>query len=307
MAVNTTCECRNSISVTKTRVTGKVHFRHPTPSTSSRTISFICSRGCPYNCLFCSKLHQKPYRFLGTSNILNQLRYLVKELKIEWVEFVDEIFTLKRSRIVELCQAILDDGLIFEWGCGTRADRVDEELLRLMKIAGCRKIGFGVESGVESVRYRINKKVSNLKILDAISMCQSLQIKTQTCFIFGHPCETLAEMRQTVHFARNLGSNYPSFGRMIPIPGSELFELAKLNGEIDPDIWRRFMHGDSELPIYTPKGVSPEDVNRIFQTAWFSVYFWPKNLWINRDIFLSWQYFQRAGKAFWDFACSRGF
>jgi radical SAM superfamily enzyme YgiQ (UPF0313 family) len=114
-------------------------------------------------------------------------------------------------------------------------------------------------------------------------------------------------MKETVRFARNLGANYPSFSRMMPFPGSEVFEQAKLNGEVTSDVWKDFMLGHGPLPLYTPKGVTLEQVYRIFRRSWFEVYFWPPNMWNNRDVLMSTDYIRRAAKAFRDFALSRDY
>jgi anaerobic magnesium-protoporphyrin IX monomethyl ester cyclase len=281
--------------------------RYYSPSTHLRTISFITSRGCPYDCIYCSKVDRIRVRSLSVENTVDQLEWLVKGLGIEWVEFVDEVFTLNRTRVVELCNAIIKRGLNFQWGCGSRADRIDEDLLVVMKKAGCRKIGFGIESGVERIRYLDRKRITNEQMKNAVSLCKGHGIKTQACFIFGHPTETLDEMKETVRFARNLGANYPSFSRMMPFPGSEVFEQAKLNGEVTPDVWKDFMLGHGPLPLYTPKGVTLEQVYRIFRRSWFEVYFWPPNMWNNRDVLMSTDYIRRAAKAFRDFALSRDY
>jgi len=80
--------------------------KYYSPSTNLKTISFISSRGCPYNCVYCSKLQRVRYRHLSTDKILDQLEVLVREYGMQWIEFVDEIFTLDRNRVVELCQGI---------------------------------------------------------------------------------------------------------------------------------------------------------------------------------------------------------
>lgn len=279
--------------------------RYYSPSTSRKAISCISSRGCPYNCLFCSKLHQKKYRYLSCDTLMDHLHFLVGDLGVEWVEFVDEIFTLRRERIVELCNAIIDSELDFEWGCGTRVDKLDEDLLLLMKEAGCHKIGFGVETGSERVRDVVHKRVSDEQIYNAVRLCRKHKIQTQTCFIFGHPTETLKEMLKTIRFAQKLRSNYPAFSLMIPIPGSELFELAKSEGKTDPDVWTSFMLGRSSIPIYSPNGVSPKVIKAIFRLAWFSIYLYPASLWDNRKLFFNRKYFVQSVKAFLDFGVSR--
>lgn len=281
--------------------------RYYSPSTHQKTLSFITSRGCPYDCIYCSKVERMRVRNLGVENMMDQLEWIIRGLGVGWVEFVDEVFTLDRKRVTEICEAILRRGLRFQWGCGSRADRIDRELLILMQRAGCRKMGFGIESGVERVRYLDRKRINDDQIRNAVQLCRDLGIKTQACFIFGHPTETLDEMKATVKYARKLGANYPSFSKMMPFPGSELFERATADGEVKPDVWTDFMLGRGPLPLYAPGGVTQEQIGRIFRRAWFQVYFWPSNLWRNRDVLLSTHYIRRAARAFRDFALSRDY
>ena len=272
--------------------------KYYSPNTSLRTISFIASRGCPYNCVYCSRLQKKAFRCLSVSKTIDQLETLVREHRVQWVEFVDEIFTLQRQRVIELCHAILQRGLDFQWGCGTRADKLDEDLIKSMKEAGCRKIGFGFETGVERVRYVVKKKITNEQIIDSVRLCQKHGLRVGGSFIFGHPGETVAEMKSTIAFAKKLRLNSPSFNKMIPIPNSELFELAKEEGSVDKDVWSSFMLGRVSYPLYRPKGVSDQTIDRIYRRAWLEVYLWPPNLWRNRDVFFNRNYFSRSASAF---------
>lgn len=272
--------------------------RYYSPSTAQRAISFISSRGCPYNCAYCSKLERTRYRSLSAETVARQLEVLVGEHGMRWIEFVDEIFTLDRRRVVALCHAILDRELAFEWGAGTRPDHVDDELFALMRQAGCRKIGFGIETGVERVRFAVHKKITNDRIAEAVRLARKHGLKVMGSFIFGHPTETEAEMRQTVSFARKLGLNFAYFNKMIPIPNSELFETAKRQGAVSDRVWEDFMLGRCPYPIYTPEGADPQTVGRIYRRAWFSMYLWPPNIWRNRSIFLNPRHLWRSAKAF---------
>lgn len=257
------------------------------PSTGRKAISYIMSRGCPYNCIFCSKLQKKKYRHLTPEKIVSDIEYIINKYNIGWIEFVDEIFTLKREHIEDLCNLILLKGLKFEWGCGTRVDRLDEDLIKLMKLAGCRKIGFGVESGVERIRSILHKNISNSEYIHKNSLCQKYGIITQTSFILGTPTETIDEMRESIRFAQKLRSNTPRFFRMLPIPGSELFELLKEQGEIESDAWTKYMLGLIPLPLYTPKGVSSKDIEKLLRLSWYKIYLNPKNFINNLKIIKS--------------------
>lgn len=272
--------------------------KYYSPNTTLKTISFISSRGCPYHCVFCSKLQRKQFRHLSTENVINQLEELVGNLGIQWIEFVDEIFTFNRERVVELCEAIFVKNLKFHWGCGTRVDRVDASLLTLMKKAGCRKIGFGIETGVERVRFADGKRITNQQIIDIVKTCRSHGLLVGGSFIFGHPTETEEEMKQTVLFARNLGLNAVYFNKMIPIPDSNLFQTAIDTGMLEKDIWVDFMLGKRSYPLYTPEGVSADTISKIYKGAWFKTYFWPPNIWRNRSLLFNPKHLLRSIRAF---------
>ena len=268
--------------------------RYYSPSTKLKTVSFISSRGCPYNCVFCSKLQQKPFRHLSIENITNQVEKLVNEFGIQWIEFVDEIFTLKRKFVIELCEAVIAKNIYFNWGCGTRADRIDEEMVILMGKAGCRKIGFGIETGVERLRFALNKRITNYKIIDAVKLCRKHGVRVGGSFIFGHPSETVKDMQQTIRFARKLPLNTPGFNRMIPIPNSDLFEKAKKSGRISKNVWRNFMLGKCSYPLFAPEGISHQTIAWFHRKAFLFTYLWPSYIWRNRAVLFSPRYFFRS-------------
>lgn len=260
--------------------------KYYSPNTYLKTISMITSRGCPYNCMYCSKLEKTPYRSMSPNIILNQIDELINRHSIQWIEFVDEIFTLEHAKVIELCEGIIKKGLKLFWGVGTRADKVDEKLIKIMHVAGCRKIGFGVESGSERVRYHENKRINNEQYVRAVEICRKYRMKTMASFIFGHPSETEDEMRQTIKFAGRLQTDIAYFNKMIPIPGSELFENAKKEHSISPDIWVSFMKGETDYPIYYPKGIKPEIMEKYYKQAWFKYYFSLRRLYGNLWLFL---------------------
>jgi len=273
--------------------------KYYSPLTNQKTISMITSRGCPYNCIFCSKLQQTRYRYLSTERLLNQIEILVTQHGIQWIEFVDEIFTVNRKRIKDLCQAILESKLRFNWGCGTRADRVDDDLLVSMRAAGCQKISFGVETGSKRIRYLDNKNISNEQYIEAINLCRKHAIKTSACYIFGHPTETVKDMKQTLKFAFKLKTDFVIFTKMIPIPNSELFEVAKKEGSVPANIWTLFMRGEKPYPIYYPEDINSQTMDRLYIFAWLRYYLSFRNIISKLPILLTPSFFFKSLKAFY--------
>lgn len=268
------------------------------PNTNSKVISVITSRGCPYDCVFCSKLNRIKHRRLSPKRVVEQLGILLHTHGIEWVEFVDEIFTINRQWVVELCQEILNSGLKFEWGAGTRADCIDEDMIVLMKKAGCRKVGFGAETGSERVRFLDRKLITNDQLITAVKLCNRHGMYTMASYIFGHPTETEKEMMETVQFSKKLPTHTAFFNKMIPIPGSELFDSAVKSGAVAADIWTSFMLGKCPYPIYYPTSTRAQKVDQIYRRAWLQWYLSPRSIYRNLGKLLKPVHLMKSLKAF---------
>lgn len=131
----------------------------------------------------CFKMIQANFRSQANNIVIEQLEYLLFEHNVKWIEFVDELFTIKRDRVSHLCGEIIRRGLDFRWGIQTCANMIDEELLVLMKKAGCRKISIGVETGSERIRYLDKKKVSDEDYFSFVRLCEKHQISTLAHYI----------------------------------------------------------------------------------------------------------------------------
>ena len=174
-----------------------------------------------------------------------------------------------------MCDAIIASGLVFDWGCETRADKIDEDQIIKMKEAGCKKITFGVESGNERIRNLTGKRISNETFMKAFALCRKHKLKTMANFIFGHPGETLEDMRETISFAVALKPFNVLFLRMVPLPDVEVYTQGVKSGEIEPDIWIRYMRGETDHPVYYPSSIRAADMDRIFSQAYLRFYLSP--------------------------------
>jgi len=273
--------------------------KYYSPNTTGLTMSMISSRGCPFRCIFCSRLNQANFRYQATNIVIEQLEYLLFEQNVKWIEFVDELFTMRRERAFDICKEIIHRGLDFRWGIQTRANMIDEELLVLMKKAGCRKISIGVESGSERIRYLDKKKVSDEDYFSFIQLCEKHKISTLAHYIFGHPTETEEDMLETFRFAKKLPSSWAIFGTMMPLPGSELFEQAVKSGELPSDIWTSYMLGKTTLPYYTPNGVDFKFVDKLNRSAYIRWYLSWRTIRRNILKLLNPAYFFRSFKRFY--------
>jgi anaerobic magnesium-protoporphyrin IX monomethyl ester cyclase len=196
------------------------------------------SRGCPYNCVFCSNcvVWGKKWRGRSPENVVAELEHIVKTYGIEQVDFWDDNMTLDRKRMADICDLIVAKRVRFEWFTpnGVRADTLDEGLLAKMKKAGCKKIRLAPESGVQRVVNDIIKKNLDLKSVEqAVVSARKVGIKVGCFFVIGLIGETKADIEETIKYAyklRSLGADSFIFSIATPIYGSELYEQAKQGG-----------------------------------------------------------------------------
>jgi anaerobic magnesium-protoporphyrin IX monomethyl ester cyclase len=189
----------------------------------------VTSRGCPAQCVFCSadKVWGKKYRARSVENIIQEMRILKNDYGIEEIVFEDDNLTLDRERAKQLCRMMLDEEFNFVWDTpnGVAAYALDEELIKLMKRAGCAEIIIAVESGVQKTLDKIIRKPLKLKKVDEVlRIANEIEIPVSACFIVGLPGETLEDIEETFIYASKKSFKDCFFSLATPYPGSELFK-----------------------------------------------------------------------------------
>jgi anaerobic magnesium-protoporphyrin IX monomethyl ester cyclase len=191
----------------------------------SRFLLFEAARGCPFGCTFCSReMYGKPVRRKQTAQVLAEIADAQARTHFRSAYFIDLEFTFHREPIVELCEGLLSRNLRFTWACQTRLDQVDEQLLRLMRRAGCKLIHLGVESGAAKWNKALKKGIPLEKILAQHALVKRCGFETALFFLIGHPGETPDEQRETIAFALKLDPTYASFHIVSPYPGTVFHE-----------------------------------------------------------------------------------
>jgi len=192
-----------------------------------RALPIITTRGCPYECIFCSTaaFHGHKYRTRKMAKVVDEIEYLVRKYRVNNISFVDDNFTMQKEKVYELCREIKSRNLSIKWGCSTRVDLLTEDLLKTMKDAGCDDIFFGIESASQEVLNIIKKRFSVHQAKEVVKMAESMGIKTHCSFIIGLPRESLDSLNSMIEFVEE---TKPS-GRALPnllevLPGTELYE-----------------------------------------------------------------------------------
>ncbi|MBN1426231.1 radical SAM protein [Candidatus Fermentibacteria bacterium] len=184
------------------------------------------TRGCPHGCRFCLRAMYggRAFRRKPADNVCREIREAVLTHGVRSLYFIDIEFTIDRASALAVCDCMERLGRDVSWCCQTRADSLDEALLKRMRHTGCRLVHFGVESGSDRVLVSIRKGETTETIRRGVSMAQDAGMETACFFMFGFPGETPTDMEATVEFAKELAPTYASFHVLEPYPGTPMAE-----------------------------------------------------------------------------------
>jgi radical SAM superfamily enzyme YgiQ (UPF0313 family) len=215
------------------------------------------------------------FRAHSAKRVVDEIEHLVNEYGIKDIQMFDDTFTLLPERTKEICKGIIERKLDIGWNCMTRVDRIDKEITDLMKKAGCYEMGFGIESGSERMLKFIKKGVTKQQIRNGVKLAKNSGIHVRGFFMMGFPTETKKEVLETIEFAKELDVDVAQFMVSTPFPGTELWEIAKMSGEINED-WSSFtFYAPDEVP-FTSKLLSKNDILDLYKKAYKSFYLRPK-------------------------------
>jgi len=189
------------------------------------------SRGCPFNCSFCSvsSIWGKQYTYYSADRIICEVEYLIRNFGAKGIYFREDNFTLDLKRTEEFCEKLIKRKINIHWACETRVDNISEELIRLMSVAGCRAFYLGVESGSQRILNRLNKKITVEQIERTINWCKEYNIRTYCSLIVGVPGETFEDYLLTKRLMDKLKPYTYGFNVFVGIPDSPLYNYALEN------------------------------------------------------------------------------
>lgn len=197
--------------------------------------TFVTSRGCPKECVYCSiqpVWGVRKWRGRSPQNVVDEFEHLMDRYGVSEFHWMDDSAATNRNRIEGICKEIIERRMNVRWTTpnGIAHWELNENRLDLMKRAGCYRVTFGIESGNDDMRRFIGKPHPLDQAKRVIRHANSIGMWTLATFIIGFPHETEAQIRETIDFAVESGVDMAIFYLLIPVPGTQVYEILKKEG-----------------------------------------------------------------------------
>jgi len=261
-------------------------------------IPILTSRGCPYDCVFCSvtQMFGKKYRFRSSENVLEEIEMRISR-GFRRFFFSDDNFTVDKGRVKVLLEEFLRRKLSFRWIAQVRVDVAkDTELLKLMSRTNCRFLMIGFESiNPETLKlYKKQQAVEDIRY--CIRRLAEQDIRIHGFFVLGSDADDISTIERTIRFCRITKLNTAQFAILSPIPGTRLFEQLSSQGRILTKDWSLY---DGTHVVFEPKKISAFELQNRVLKAWKKFYTISRLKWflLSRYLIRNWK---KANKNFWD-------
>lgn len=188
-------------------------------------VSVSTMRGCPYSCKWCSRaVYGMSYRRRPAALVAEELQQVYRDYQPDSIWFVDDVFTINHRWLNEFRIALDHIGLKISYECITRADRLDEQAIRVLKDTGCFRVWIGAESGSQKVIDLMDRRVQVQQVREMIKLASANGIETGTFIMLGYPGETEADIRETVRHLKSSNPDHFTITVAYPIRGTALYK-----------------------------------------------------------------------------------
>jgi radical SAM superfamily enzyme YgiQ (UPF0313 family) len=235
----------------------------------------MATRGCPYKCTFCASAGTQ-LRKRSIDLVLSEVKLLHDVHGIREFHMVDDNFTLDMDYARDFAHALMKQGLGASWATpnGVRLDRLDKELVTLLRDAGFYSISVGIESGSDRIRIKMKKGSTIQKIRKDLQMVNEVGgIDVTGFFMLGFPDETKEDIEKTLAFSRELPLQRATFHSFIPLPGTEVWRQMEASGELDRVNWEKYFFWAGS---YVPQGLTVKELRQLHREAFLKFYMRPR-------------------------------
>lgn len=222
---------------------------------SNLVTTMFTSRGCPYKCTFCDRPMSPTisgFRWRSAQNVVDEMEECVR-MGISEILIYDDTFSVRKDRVLEICDEIQARGIQVTWDVRAHVNTVDANLLREMKKAGCDRIHYGVESGNDRMLKTIKKNTTVKRVKKTFAETREAGIEALGYFMIGQQTETLADVHDTIHLAKELNPDYCHFTIFCPYPATEIYNRGVAEGIIKEDVWKKFSENPRpgfQIPVW---------------------------------------------------------
>ena len=265
------------------------------------------SRGCVYGCVYCNKkVFGRIFRMKSVKRTVDEMEHILR-FGFNEIHIWDDGFSTNLERAKEICREILRRRLDITWNIynGIRVDRIDKELLVLLKKSGCYRVSIGVESGNQTILDRINKGTKLEDIKRVFKLANEVGIETIAFCMIGLPDETEETMQQTIDLVLEIKPTLSKLSILMPLPGTPIFEEWSKSGNIISKHWPDYVF---HLPgkVYNHPNLSWETINKYYALFYKRVMLNPEFLFKrfardikNGELFIDGYYFLKTLKWGW--------
>ncbi|MCJ8501607.1 B12-binding domain-containing radical SAM protein [Desulfatitalea alkaliphila] len=200
--------------------------------------TMVTSRGCPYRCSYCDRsVFKQGFRYNSAAYIYAHMKYLRDRFGVRHINIYDDLFTLNRERIETLCTLLTAKPLGLHFNCAVRVGHADDNLLRMLKAAGCLMVSLGIESGDPDLLEVHKPGVYLDDVRDTVRRIQAAGLRAKGLFMMGLPGETVASIRKTSDFVLSLGLDDMNMAKFTPFHGAPVWRSIFAQGTVNED-WR---------------------------------------------------------------------
>ncbi len=189
----------------------------------------------------------------------------------------DDTFTVNANRVKKICNLVIERKMDIGFDIRARVDTINEELLSLLKKAGCRGIHYGIEAGTEKVLKVLRKEITIEMAKNVLDMTRKYKIDTLGYFMIGSPTETIEDIHETFRVAKWLKPDLMHLTIFTPFPGTSLYQDGLEKGIIKTDHWREFAKNPNKdfSPPFWEENLSKDELKKLVVEGYKSFYLRP--------------------------------
>lgn len=196
--------------------------------TGERRAAVLTSRGCPFDCSWCSKpTFGRSFRQQSPERVLAELRALREKYRVDYVRFCDDVFGVQRRWIDALLDGMIGEGLNLKFECLARVDLLKPDLLAKMRRAGLERVYVGVESGSQKMLDLMNRGTNLTQIERTAESLRAAGVRQFWFLMLGYPGETLEDIEATLALFRRFSPEEYSVSIAVPVPGTRFYETVR--------------------------------------------------------------------------------